>query len=81
MSARVTIRTSVPLQPVLDASRAGIRRPSARLTLLAVVVWIETMAARRRSRRALLELTDEQLKDIGLSRVDAEREGVRPMWS
>ena len=33
------------------------------------------MLERRRSRLALLEMTDEQLKDIGLSRADAERRG------
>ncbi|WP_026379656.1 DUF1127 domain-containing protein [Afifella pfennigii] len=38
------------------------------------------MAQRRRTRRALLELTDTQLKDIGLSRADAYREGRRPFW-
>ena len=34
----------------------------------------------RRSRLALLELSDEQLKDIGLSRTDAYREGIRSWW-
>jgi uncharacterized protein YjiS (DUF1127 family) len=35
---------------------------------------------RRRGRLALLEMTDEQLKDIGVSRCDAHREGLRPFW-
>lgn len=35
---------------------------------------------RRRSRLALMELTDDMLKDIGLSRADAEREGMRRPW-
>lgn len=34
----------------------------------------------RNSRMALLELTDEQLKDIGISRGDAYREGIRSPW-
>ncbi|MDX8478847.1 DUF1127 domain-containing protein [Mesorhizobium sp. VK24D] len=38
------------------------------------------MLERRRSRLALLEMTDEQLKDIGVSRCDAHREGIRPFW-
>jgi uncharacterized protein YjiS (DUF1127 family) len=25
-------------------------------------------------------MTDEQLKDIGISRADAYREGIRPPW-
>jgi len=38
------------------------------------------MFEKRRSRVALLSLTDDQLKDIGLSRADAEREGLRNPW-
>ncbi|MBS3647465.1 DUF1127 domain-containing protein [Pseudaminobacter sp. 19-2017] len=38
------------------------------------------MLERRHSRLVLLSLTDEQLKDIGLSRADAEREGLRNPW-
>ena len=53
-------------------------RWSARLLRLAIAV--EAMLARRRSRLALLEMTDDQLKDIGLGRADAEREGRRSMF-
>jgi len=42
-----------------------------------IVDWLERQLERRRSRRALLELTDEQLADIGISRSDAYREGIR----
>jgi uncharacterized protein YjiS (DUF1127 family) len=38
------------------------------------------MLEKRRSRRLLMELTDEQLKDIGLSRADAFREARRLYW-
>jgi uncharacterized protein YjiS (DUF1127 family) len=41
---------------------------------------LSVMAERRRSRLLLLEMTDGQLKDIGLSRADAEREGLRRPW-
>ena len=41
---------------------------------------ISAMLERRRSRLFLLGLTDDQLKDIGLSRADAEREGLRKPW-
>jgi uncharacterized protein YjiS (DUF1127 family) len=33
-----------------------------------------------RQRRALLELDERLLKDIGISRADAEREASRPFW-
>ncbi|TIT60927.1 MAG: DUF1127 domain-containing protein [Mesorhizobium sp.] len=35
---------------------------------------------RWRGRLALLEMTDDQLKDIGISRCDAHREGIKPLW-
>ncbi|MEO9339066.1 DUF1127 domain-containing protein [Mesorhizobium sp. SB112] len=44
---------------------------------LKFIEWLEVRLARRRSRIALMELTDEQLMDIGISRADAYREGIR----
>lgn len=35
---------------------------------------------RRHTRKALLELTVEQLQDIGLSAEQARQEGVKPFW-
>ncbi|AJO81443.1 MULTISPECIES: DUF1127 domain-containing protein [Pseudomonas] len=35
---------------------------------------------RLRTRKALLELTPEQLRDIGLSREQAREEGLKPFW-
>jgi uncharacterized protein YjiS (DUF1127 family) len=34
-----------------------------------------------RQRRALLNLNDRMLKDIGITRAEAEREASRPFWS
>ncbi|MFD9992639.1 DUF1127 domain-containing protein [Mesorhizobium sp. NPDC059024] len=42
--------------------------------------WLGRALERRRSRLALLEMTDEQLKDIGVSRSDAYREGMRSFF-
>ena len=33
-----------------------------------------------RERQALLALSDDELRDIGLSRADARREANRPLW-
>ena len=41
---------------------------------------ISFRAERQRSRRLLLEMTDAQLKDIGVSRPDAAREARRTIW-
>ena len=35
---------------------------------------------RRATRRALLNLTADQLRDIGLSYEQARREGLKPFW-
>lgn len=35
---------------------------------------------RSRSRRCLLKLDEQQLQDIGLSREQARREGLKPFW-
>jgi uncharacterized protein YjiS (DUF1127 family) len=45
-----------------------------------VIDWIERQMERRRSRLALLRLNEAQLRDIGLSRCDAYREGSRHFW-
>jgi uncharacterized protein YjiS (DUF1127 family) len=41
---------------------------------------LAVMAEKHRSRRLLLELTDDQLRDIGISRLDARDEALRPFW-
>jgi uncharacterized protein YjiS (DUF1127 family) len=35
---------------------------------------------RYRQRRQLLEMDDRQLKDIGITREQAEQEGRKPLW-
>lgn len=66
-----------------DAARANAHRSFVDrvvLVLKSIARQIDRMLERRRSRLALLEMTDEQLKDIGVSRCDAHREGIRPLW-
>jgi uncharacterized protein YjiS (DUF1127 family) len=60
---------------------ASMRSSSSRgSTLLRVISMIEMAFERRRSRLALMELSDAQLKDIGISRSEAFREANRPFW-
>lgn len=49
---------------------------------LATRLWIAAYRAvqRARSRRQMLGLTDEMLKDVGLTRADIEREAAKPFW-
>ncbi len=62
----------------LQGATGGSLRP--RLSLLRAVEWVEVRIERRRSRLALLEMTDAQLQDIGVSRADAYRELDKPFW-
>ena len=52
----------------------------SRFSITSVLAWLERQLERRRSRMALLEMTDAQLKDIGLSRSDADGEAARRFW-
>ncbi|AID32350.1 uncharacterized protein YjiS (DUF1127 family) [Mesorhizobium sp. USDA 4775] len=47
---------------------------------IAAARWLARQMEKRRSRLALLEMTDEQLKDIGLSRGQAYSEFRRRSW-
>lgn len=51
-----------------------------RFPVLSIVARLERQLESRRSRRALLEMSDDQLKDIALSRADAYREAHRRFW-
>jgi uncharacterized protein YjiS (DUF1127 family) len=73
MAAIETIyRSSEPSEYDISQS-AGSRFATA-------FAWVSKQIERRRSRLALLEMSDEQLKDIGLSRSDAHGEATRPFW-
>lgn len=55
-------------------------KPRGGLSVNAVIAWVEHKLERRRSRLALMEMTDDMLKDIGVSRSEAYREANRPFW-
>lgn len=64
-----------------DALRVTRRRqPSAESMLITLVAWLQLCAERRSQRLDLLELSDNLLKDIGVSRADAVAEGTKPSW-
>lgn len=69
--------------PYRDSSAASViagRRPSSRglLRHIANVLWSWWRA--QRDRRKLYAMSDEMLRDVGLSRADVEREFQRPFW-
>jgi uncharacterized protein YjiS (DUF1127 family) len=59
---------------------AGHRASTGGFSLLKTVEWVEQMIERRRGRLALMDMSDAQLKDIGVSRADAFGEANRPFW-
>ncbi|HEX2256367.1 MAG TPA: DUF1127 domain-containing protein [Afifellaceae bacterium] len=61
------------LQEALRLKKVVAAAPSA-------FVRLQEALERRRTRWALLQLSDEQLKDIGISRADAENEARRSLW-
>ena len=54
------------------------------IALLKIFHWCRTVyrlgGERYRQRRQLMEMDDRQLKDIGVTREQAEREARKPIW-
>ncbi|MCF3639736.1 DUF1127 domain-containing protein [Rhizobium sp. TRM95111] len=59
----------------LAEPRSGIRSLAKRALL---AYW--SVRTRSRSRRVLADLTDEQLRDVGLTRAEAEREASKSFF-
>ena len=66
----------------LDRHQPASRRwlPALEARLLRVYRRMRRWQSLARQRRELAGLSDETLRDIGLSRVDALREARRPFW-
>lgn len=64
----------------IGGAAAGASPQEKRNHLRRFARWLAFCMERRRTRMALLELTDVQLSDIGISRCDAYREGSRPFY-
>jgi len=47
---------------------------------VALHAWIAAAAERQRTRRALAALDDRALRDVGLTRAQADAEARRPFW-
>ncbi|TDQ82169.1 uncharacterized protein YjiS (DUF1127 family) [Dongia mobilis] len=61
-----------------SARRTRFATPIEFTSLL--VASLQAWRERVRSRRDLMRLSEHQLKDIGLSRQDAEQEWQKPFW-
>jgi len=56
------------------------RMPAASVIALRVAVVLSKWATRRRTRLALKQLDDHQLRDVGLTSADAFEEARRVFW-
>ena len=64
----------------LCSERSCHHQPRVSAVLAGAFQWLRRSYAFYHQRRALLALDDAMLKDIGISRVDALREGNKPFW-
>ena len=55
-------------------------RSVARRSVIWIVEAFLTWHDRARERRALMEMSDDMLRDIGISRAEAHGEAARPFW-
>ncbi|KMO14388.1 DUF1127 domain-containing protein [Methylobacterium platani] len=74
MTSLVAGRGNLRLVPAIRLSPPRRRDP------VSLIERVELWADRRRERRALRGCPDGLLKDVGLSRADALREGGKPFW-
>lgn len=79
----------VTMQYQGDFSRLGSRRSISSVheflieacrVLTSIGTLISAWQARERQRRMLIEMSDDQLSDIGVRREDALREASKPFW-
>ncbi|MFQ6022724.1 MAG: DUF1127 domain-containing protein [Acidiferrobacterales bacterium] len=63
-----------------DFTRAGATADALQWSAGALVDMLCAWHERARQRRALLALDDRMLKDIGITRADAERQASNPFW-
>lgn len=60
--------------------RIGISFPISEFSLQDLLARIDLWRQRARSRRALMWLSEEQLRDIGIDRLTAMEEASKPFW-
>ena len=63
-----------------SAARVAVRKTLPAWRLSQLLVLLLTWLWRARSRRELAELSDAQLRDVGLNRDMINREAEKPFW-
>lgn len=72
--------THVIAEPATHTTRGRTRTGYIEDFVTRAWVWGYRAYMRARSRREMRGLSEEMMKDIGLTRVDIEREASKPFW-
>jgi len=75
----MTLRTNAPLESLARAANLP-SLPAFSLVLLKCAAVFAAWSQRAKSRKELRELPPEALRDIGVSREEAERESLKRFW-
>ncbi|MBT2338117.1 MULTISPECIES: DUF1127 domain-containing protein [Pseudomonas] len=79
MNGLSDVRLTIHSQELVAGQEKGLRGATMRNAPPCLSRW-GLFWHRLHTRKALLELTPEQLRDIGLSRQQAREEGLKPFW-
>ncbi|VVN25605.1 hypothetical protein PS662_04600 [Pseudomonas fluorescens] len=79
MNGLSDVRLTLHSQELAAGQNNGMRDAVMRNAPTGLSRW-ELFWQRLHTRKALLELTPEQLRDVGLSREQAREEGLKPFW-
>jgi uncharacterized protein YjiS (DUF1127 family) len=80
MNGLSDVRLTLQAEELQDVVGVAQGHAQAQTGATLTVRW-QRFCRRLSTRRALLRLTPEQLKDIGLSPEQARREALRPFWT
>ena len=79
MNGLSDVRLTLRSQELAAGQKNGTREAMLRNAPSCLSRW-DLFWHRLHTRKALLDLTPEQLKDVGLSREQAREEGLKPFW-
>ncbi|CAI8813363.1 MULTISPECIES: DUF1127 domain-containing protein [Pseudomonas] len=79
MNGLSDVRLTLHSQELTAGQRDSVRHVPVRNAPSHLSRW-DLFWQRLHTRKALLALTPEQLKDIGLTREQAREEGLKPFW-
>ncbi|MCU1749799.1 DUF1127 domain-containing protein [Pseudomonas sp. 6D_7.1_Bac1] len=79
MNGLSDVRLTLHSQELVAGQDRGMRAANTRNAPSGLGRW-GLFWHRLRTRKALLELSPEQLRDVGLSREQAREEGLKPFW-